>query len=153
MHILFINPPSPPSGHINRDVAAGFGALSTKGDICVPPLNLAYAASVVREAGHSVEIIDAAAEKLNIKEVINRIKSDTDLVCLNTGASSLAYDLKLVQEIKRTYNIFVCVTGPMVSTAPEMAFNCGSLVNNCQYFYSCFAQQICDNYFCSRERI
>lgn len=71
--VLLVNPPSLPGTTVNREGAAGFGGqYPREGAFLYPPHTLAVCAAVLRSAGHTPAIIDAAAERLSPKEVLDR---------------------------------------------------------------------------------
>ncbi|MGQ9516737.1 MAG: B12-binding domain-containing radical SAM protein [Anaerolineae bacterium] len=71
--VLLINPPSLPGTTVNREGAAGFGnQYPREGAFLYPPHTLAVCAAVLRDAGHTPAVLDAAAERLSPKEALDR---------------------------------------------------------------------------------
>ncbi len=71
--IVLINPPALPGTTANREGAAGFGVIYPRERAFLyPPHTLALCAAVLRSAGHTPAIIDAAAEQLNPRETLER---------------------------------------------------------------------------------
>jgi len=94
----------PPSFSIVKAVVGGSG----------PPLGLAYLASVARERGWKVEIIDGVTEEPSVDELRRRIKAfSPDIVGLTATTSAIldAYEVaRLVKEIDP--EILVMIGGP-----------------------------------------
>ena len=110
MNLAFINPGYKKYGNYNRDVMGGFGAVSTKGDIKIPPLGLLYGASIALEKGFECKFIDAEAEKLENNEIYPKIK-DCNAAFINLGAASLSSDIKLINQLIGN-GLEVYTTGP-----------------------------------------
>ncbi|MBI5408627.1 MAG: cobalamin B12-binding domain-containing protein [Nitrospirae bacterium] len=104
MKVLLINPPLYGTGSEPRF-----------------PLGLGYIASVLREDGHKVQVVDANALKLpeaRIEELINAVKFDA------VGMTGLITQFKQVQRtasiIKNNSGAAVVLGGGLASAAPEV---------------------------------
>ena len=83
-----------------------------------PPLGLAYLASVLRREGYKVKIIDAMAERLDIGEVIRRLK-DCFLVGITATTPLFKRSIEYAREIKRIFpEKFVLLGGVHVTYKP-----------------------------------
>ncbi len=86
----------------------------------VPPLSLAYLASMIREE-HDVKIIDSMAEDLTFKDLKGIIKDyNPDLIGL-TATTSMMLDAYKVADIAKEINenIKIVLGGPHVTFLPE----------------------------------
>ena len=124
--IVLIQPPDPPHTRVLRDHMGNFGILRKKisriKDDVLPPLNLAYSASLLEKNGFDVTIIDASALGLRTKEVLRRVEAYApNLTIINVTGVSNSYDLDFSSELKRTINTTVAVTGPHLTLKPEIA--------------------------------
>ena len=107
MKILLIHPPTP---SIIAEV------LGAKG----PPLGLAYLASVVREEGHDVTILDALAEEISLVDVARRVRwYDPDVVGI-TATTPMIYDAYAIARLAKVVNpnVKVIIGGPHVTFTP-----------------------------------
>ena len=86
-----------------------------------PPLGIAYLASVLREAGHKVRIIDNQILRLNQKHLKDRIKEiQPDLVLISVLTTNWLEVLRLSRLIKSiSAKITVGVGGPHVGLYPQ----------------------------------
>ena len=87
-----------------------------------PPLGLAYLASVARNEGFGVKIIDSLAENLSFDELERKIKEyDPDVVGITSTTTSIP-DAYKVAEISKSVNpnIITIIGGPHVTFVPEL---------------------------------
>ncbi|MGC8827959.1 MAG: NAD-dependent epimerase/dehydratase family protein, partial [Anaerolineae bacterium] len=71
--VLLINPPALPGTTVNREGAAGFGAVYPReGAFLYPPHTLAVCAALLRSDGRIPAVIDAAAEQISPREALER---------------------------------------------------------------------------------
>jgi radical SAM superfamily enzyme YgiQ (UPF0313 family) len=122
MKTVFLQPPDPLTYRVIRDHAGKFG-IRTTWQVLLPPLDFAYAASVLEREGYCFEIIDAPALGMSTQEIIDRILKDKpDLIVMNTTPISLNEDLQICGSLKeKAPNICICLTGSFVSALPEIA--------------------------------
>ncbi len=93
----------------------------SKLDFKTPPIGLAYIASVLRENGFNVRIIDNVVEKLDLNEIIRRIR-DSVVVGITTTTPTFNTALKYAKKIKQALeNVFVVLGGIHVSFLPYSA--------------------------------
>jgi len=108
MKILLIYPPSS-------------SALKSALGIISPPLGLAYLASVARNQGFDVKIIDGPAENLSLRELGSKIKLyDPDIVGITATTPIIpdAYNTARIAK-KINPNVLVIIGGPHVTFTPE----------------------------------
>lgn len=124
MKIVFFQPPYLGKFGILRDHAGKFGIRVTHKTV-LPPLDFAYAASVLEKNGYRYEIIDAPALNLGVQEILKNLSgSEPDLIVMNISAVSLIEDLKIAELVKKTTpKSKLCVTGSLFSVMPDLALN------------------------------
>ena len=126
MNVVFLQPPDPPEGKVLRDMAGRFGIrVGANARGVLPPLDFAYAASVLEKNGSSAEIIDAPALHLDVQEVLEELsKEKADMIVMSTTPVSFKKDLEISDLIKeKSPDTLVCLTGSLVSILPEIALN------------------------------
>jgi anaerobic magnesium-protoporphyrin IX monomethyl ester cyclase len=115
---MLIVPPSK-RGNVVSDYMAGLGMRMVGSESSLPPLNMLYHAGVLRRDGNEVQVIDAAAEKLDVLQTIRRIKLfGPDKIFIEIRYPSFIDDLSIAQEIKSVCPL-VYATGPMASFFAE----------------------------------
>jgi len=125
LKVLFIQPPDTSEGRILRDMAGRFGIrVSKTSQTFLPPLEFAYAASVLEKNGHVTRIIDAPPLGLGPEEIAAIVSDEgSDLVVTNTTPISLEYDLRFCNNIKeQAPRTLVCLAGAFVSVLPNIIF-------------------------------
>ena len=85
---IIVNPPNPKGYMSNKDSMGGFGQLYTKGAPPFPPLDLAYLAGVLVQAGFASKVIEAGALDLSPEEARLRIASETDHTSTTCASST-----------------------------------------------------------------
>lgn len=106
--ITLINP------HSNTEVIS-------KVDFKTPPIGLAYIASILRENGFKVRIIDNVVEKLSLDEIVKKVRG-SPIVGISTTTPTFNTALKYAKKIKEALeNVFVILGGIHVSFMPYSA--------------------------------
>ncbi len=106
--IALINP------HSNTEVVS-------RVDFKTPPIGLAYIASVLRENGYRVKIIDNVVERLSLDEIVKRVK-DCLIVGISTTTPTFNTALRYAKKIKSALeNVFILLGGIHVSFMPHSA--------------------------------
>ena len=108
MRVLLINPPY-------------FHAIKSTLGTSGPPLGLAYLASVARENGFKVEVIDSQAENITFQELAARIREINPDVVGITATTPMVPDAYTVAFIAKKINpnIVTIIGGPHVTFVPE----------------------------------
>ncbi len=89
--------------------------------ISTPPLGLGYLASVLRENGFKVQIVDDLVEKLSLDELIKRIKN-SQIVGITSTTPTFNAALRYAKAIKeKLSNVFVILGGVHVTFMPYEA--------------------------------
>ena len=100
MRILGLNPSSKFSPNVARDLLWGCWCKGKRiAGVQFPPLPLLYVATVLKEDGHDVEVLDAAGEGVSFDEVKRRIP-DFDAVFLISATMSFNEDASMLLELK-----------------------------------------------------
>lgn len=119
---LLINPPL-----INGVAFTRQGRCQEREDVLgttKPPYTLALAASLLRDAGCDVRLIDATAERLSIDEVMARLDRDRfapTLIVFPTTTPTLDADVAAIARLKQQYGAPIFCFGPHASTAPALS--------------------------------
>ncbi len=101
MKILVLNPPSRIIKNVVRDLLYGCWCRGKRiGGTTFPPLNLLYVATVLRETGHTVDLVDACGEQKTIAEISKNIK-EYDVVVISTSTMSFNEDASVLLELKK----------------------------------------------------
>jgi anaerobic magnesium-protoporphyrin IX monomethyl ester cyclase len=107
-------------------MAGKFGILVSKdAQAFLPPLEYAYAASILEKLGHRVNIIDAPALGFNRQDVIDAVKKERpDLLVSSVTPVSLTNDLKICNDLKTILpDSLIALTGTFASVMPEVVLN------------------------------
>jgi radical SAM superfamily enzyme YgiQ (UPF0313 family) len=97
-----------------------------------PPYTLALAASLLRDAGCEVRLIDATAERLSIDDVIARLDRERfvpTLIIFPTTTPTLDADVAAIASLKQRYGAPMFCFGPHASTAPALSMARATLVD------------------------
>ncbi len=93
----------------------------SKVDFKTPPIGLAYLASVLRENGFKVKIIDNVVENLSLDEIVRRVK-DCGIIGITTTTPTFNRALEYAKKIKSALkNVFVVLGGIHASFMPHSA--------------------------------
>jgi len=113
--IILVQPPDPNGTRILRDHMGRFGVKSFVYDL-LPPLDLAYSASLLEKNEFEVEIIDCPASGVEkTKAITNIAKKYPDFVVINTSGISESSDLDFANKVKNVTDTFVGVIGPYIN--------------------------------------
>ena len=100
MRITLVNPPNPRGYYINKEHAGNIGkawpvtGIRRRKVLALPPLSLLYTAAIAERDGYQIRLIDAEAEKLAVKDVLNILAGDDpDFIGVWLSLPSLNQDL------------------------------------------------------------
>jgi anaerobic magnesium-protoporphyrin IX monomethyl ester cyclase len=116
---LLINPPL-----INGIAFTRQGRCQEREDVLgttKPPYTLALLASLLRNAGFQVRLIDATAGRLTIDEVIARLDAEQfapTMIVFPSTTPTLDADVAAITRLKARYDAPIFCFGPHASTAP-----------------------------------
>lgn len=121
MRITLLDVQKSPDGHINRDLAGGYGSATRYGDSMVarlislakrkgvrlPPLVLGYLASIFKCEGHEVFFR------------VNEIAPRSDLVVILSSIVGAMEEMDMGDEIKKKSDARICYVGTFGSVLPQ----------------------------------
>jgi len=119
--VLLVNSPSPDRYIYIRDVNRS-GRRSREGTIW-PQTSLAYIAAMVKNSGHSVDIIDCIADNINwagCRKILEETKPD--YIITNPISSIVTNDL-YVTYLGKTIGSITIAVGPHVTALPKESLN------------------------------
>lgn len=119
--IAIVNPPNPPNVVSNKDTMGGLGQLYPSGaKHSFPPLDVPYAAAVLRSEGIPVQVIDCLGCDWELSELILCLQDQKpEIVAIRTSTPTFEWDMGVAQIIKMVTNTKVIVFGPHVALFPE----------------------------------
>jgi len=101
MKIILINTPQKNNNKITRDMAGGLGIYASN-TVILPPLELAYLASTLRQKKHQVDIFDPTIEELSSEDTIDKIiKTEADIVVVVASLASIDNDITFAKSLKQ----------------------------------------------------
>ncbi len=116
--VIILNPPSPPGYMSNKDSMGGFGQLYPAGAPPAPPLDLPYLAAVLRQAGIPVQVLEASAHRLSVKQTCERLgEAGGALLLVRTSLPTIDWDLGVCAELRaRCRPAGLALTGTVISS-------------------------------------
>lgn len=122
--IVLVQPPDPPKTQILRDHMGKFGIVQDGSKLfrydLIPPLDLAYSASLLEKNGFNVNIIDAHTLNLSQQETIQQVKKEhSDLILVNTAAVSIPDDLNFAAKVKNATGVITAVASSYSNLIPK----------------------------------
>ncbi|MGH7233251.1 MAG: glycosyltransferase [Nitrospiraceae bacterium] len=103
MRIVLINSPSLAHRPVSRSMAGGLGFDGSE-YLLLPPLDLAIMASTLRQAGESVELIDADPLRLDARAVFARLGEHAwDVLIATVSLPTLNQDAAFIAELRRRH--------------------------------------------------
>jgi anaerobic magnesium-protoporphyrin IX monomethyl ester cyclase len=127
---LLINPPL-----INGVAFTRQGRCQERDDVLgttKPPYTLALLASLLRDAGMDVRLVDATVEELSIDQVIARLAADgftPTLILFPSTTPTLDADVAAIARLKTLYGAPMFCFGPHASTVPALSMERASAVD------------------------
>jgi len=120
MKILILIPPSKHAKNVARDLVYGCWCKGKRiAGIEFPPLSLLSVATVLRQEGLDVTLLDAAAERLTIEDMKEKIK-EYEFIIMLTATMTLNEDAYLLNILKSTNkNLKTIVFGGHVTAEPK----------------------------------
>jgi anaerobic magnesium-protoporphyrin IX monomethyl ester cyclase len=124
MNVLVLNPPSKNTKNVVRDLIYGCWCNGKRiGGAKIPPINLAYVATIIKNEGHEVYFFDALAEAATIEDV-NNIIQKYDIVVISTSMMSFREDVSLLSELKKeNKNLKSVIFGSHSTFMPNFCLN------------------------------
>ena len=101
MKILILSPANKGIKNVVRDFMYGCWCSGRRiGGMQMPPLNLLYVATVLKENGHNVELVDAGMDYASYEDVKKRAR-DFGAVVILSSTNSFKMDIESLKELKR----------------------------------------------------
>jgi len=124
MKVLVLNPSSKLAKNVVRDLIYGCWCKGKRiAGATVPPLNLLYVATTIKEEGHDLKFLDAAAEQIPIQKV-KKIVKNFDMVIISTSTMSFNEDISILKEFKKSNsNIITIIFGSHPTFMPKAALS------------------------------
>jgi anaerobic magnesium-protoporphyrin IX monomethyl ester cyclase len=118
MKILLLNPPfKNEHGKFSREQRS---PAITKSGTFYYPMWLSYAAIVLDESGHEVELIDAPTSRRSFNEIFEEIKSKKfQLIVIDTSTPSITNDCMIALKLKEHFDAFTVLVGTHPSALPQ----------------------------------
>ncbi|MBI4100142.1 radical SAM protein [Candidatus Microgenomates bacterium] len=100
MKVLFLVPPSKFAKNVARDLVYGCWCRGKRiGGVTFPPVSLTLAATVLKNSGHQVCVLDAMATQTPLTTLKKKIHN-FDAVVVLTSTSSINEDAQILKELK-----------------------------------------------------
>ncbi len=119
-HTLLLNPPLVDGIAFTRQ-----GRCQEREDVLgttKPPYTLALLASLLREAGHEVRLVDATAERLGVEQIIARLGTFAPtMIVFPSTTPTLDADVAQLARVKAHYGAPLFCFGPHASTVPALS--------------------------------
>ncbi len=130
MKVLCLNPPSKYSTNVARDLFYGCWCKGKRiaGQL-FPPLNLLYVATVLKNEGHDVSVLDAQAERKDFTAVAKDIeKEKPEVLFIPTSTMNIKEDSALLQEYKKVNPGMITVAfGSHINFDPKQSLDLGGV--------------------------
>lgn len=112
--IAIVNPPNPCGAVSNKDTMGGLGQLYHAGTSHgFPPLDMLYAAAVLRSRGIPFQILESLGHKLDVTELIIRLEQQKPgVVAIRTSLPTFDWDMKIAQIVKWVLAAKILIFGP-----------------------------------------
>lgn len=119
--IYLINPPNPPGAVSNKDMMGGFGqCYPPECDVKVPPIDIPYAAAVLRGSKTETAVIDCLGSDLSLEGLIAKLRGcHASLICVRTSTPTFLWDTEVAKKIKEEMDVPIVFFGPHVSVVPD----------------------------------
>ncbi len=135
--VLVLNPPSPDANNINRDLMGGMGVKNSlnasilskivtklkNAYVRIPVLQLVYAATILKNSGFNVLVIDAVNENKSLQDIMPKIINfNPDYVVMACSASCFIYERDTVAKTikEKCPNSKIIVEGEMINERPDL---------------------------------
>lgn len=128
MKALFLVPPSPHAPNVVRDLVYGCWCKGRRiAGINFPPLPLALAATVLKQAGHQALVLDLQVERKPFEQVV-KIAETAQLAVVLTSSVSFEEDAEYLSRLKyRCPKLLTAVYGGFPSAKPEAVLQPGGI--------------------------
>ena len=120
MNVLFLNPPSLTAENVVRDSIYGCWCKGKRiGGAMTPPYPQILLATVIRDSGHGVRVIDALAQDMTFDRVLDII-GDFDMVVILTSVMTFTEDVVIMRRLKERHpRVKTVIYGAIATFMPE----------------------------------
>lgn len=116
MKVLLLNPPK----YLSSGMREGRCTGVAKGEFTIPPISLAYVASILSGAGHDIKLIDAIPLGYTMDDIVKKSeKMNPDLIIVNTSLETFFGDIETIKNLRANANAKVAAIGNHVTAVPE----------------------------------
>ena len=124
MKVLVLNPPSKYDETVSRDLIYGCWCHGNRvANIQLPPLNLLYIATILKNEGQDVSVLDALAERKKIDE-IKELGKNFDCIIVSSSNTTFGYDVYTVKQFKEINPKLIAIfCGPQSTVYPKEILN------------------------------
>lgn len=122
MKTLTLIPPSKHSKNVARDLVYGCWCKGKRiAGIQFPPISQLLVTTVLKEAGHEAHILDAAALRMSMEEIKEKIRQEKyDLIQMLTSTMTVVEDAEILHELKQVRpELKTVVTGSQPTFMPQ----------------------------------
>ena len=122
MKTLTLIPPSKHSKNVARDLVYGCWCKGKRiAGIQFPPVSQLLVATVLKEAGHDAELLDAAGMQMSLDEIKDKIvREKYDVVQMLTSTMTVVEDAEILLELKQARpELKTMVTGSQPTFMPQ----------------------------------
>ncbi len=134
--VLVLNPPSPDASYINRDLMGGMGVHNAAGrgifakiifrikstTVHIPMMQLVSAATLLKQKGHSVLVIDAVNTGKDVGSVIkSAVEFSPEFILMGVSSSCFRFERdEVARRLKGSVNgVRIIAVGDMITEMPN----------------------------------
>ncbi len=134
--VLVLNPPSPDASYINRDLMGGMGVHNSEGKslrakiifkiksltIHIPVMQLVNAATLVKQKGHDLKVIDAVNTGKSLDYVLNESKSfNPEIILMGVSSGCFRFERdEVARKLKESLpGVKIVAVGDMITEMPD----------------------------------
>ncbi len=129
MKILLMYPPSKYASNIARDLIYGCWCKGKRiASQKFPPITLLYIATVLKQHGHEVHLLESQAERLSSEQVQERVKHlSPEIIAFPTSTMTIKEDCEVMKRYKQDTGATVLAFGSHITFEPQKALQFGGI--------------------------
>lgn len=119
--ITIVNPPNPPDSVSNKDMMGGMGqTYAPSARQKIPPIDIPYAAAVIRSSGAPVQVIDCLGCDWDLSRLILELhEQKPNMVAIRTSTPTFDWDMRVAHIIKMVMETKIIIFGSHVTIFPD----------------------------------